>query len=101
MKVYFGNAICTIHFKHFAGNQLRSSEVQLEHAYRQLKVKCSCGGMKRGVSTASIRSETSFETPRLTRKSSHVITTTVTKNKKETTFDAETSTYSLFLLRVW
>ena len=69
----------------------------MEHANRQLKIKCSCGGMKRGVSTASTRSETSFETPRLTRKSSHVITTTVTKNKKETTFDAETSTYSLFV----
>ena len=69
-----------------ADSQLRSLEVQMEHANRQLKEKCSCGGMKRGISTASLRSNAALETPQINRKMPGV-TTTVTKNKKETTFD--------------
>ena len=73
-----------------ADNQLRSLEVQMEHANKQLKEKCSCGGMKRGISSASLRSNAALETPQISRKMP-VVTTTVTKNKKETTFDVALS----------
>ncbi len=71
----------------FVDNQIRSLEVQLEHAERQLKDRCSCGGVK----TLMKSGRHSIGTPGEIVKSKSVVTTVTKGKRKETTFDVVTS----------